>query len=71
MNPHTPKWAPTLGIGVPMDFQIFREKFQGSKLIELKVFLYHWKALEMQMSEMGLHDPFEYLKHKLWPKERS
>jgi hypothetical protein len=22
MNPHTPKWAPTLGIGVPMDFRI-------------------------------------------------
>jgi len=23
MNPHTPKWAPTLGVGIPMDFQIF------------------------------------------------
>ncbi len=23
------------------------------------------------MSKMGLHDPFEYLKHKLWPKKRS
>jgi hypothetical protein len=23
------------------------------------------------MSKMGLHDPFEHLKHKLWPKERS
>jgi hypothetical protein len=22
------------------------------------------------MSKMSLHDPFEYLKHKLWPKER-
>jgi hypothetical protein len=22
------------------------------------------------MSEMGSHDPFEHLKHKLWPKER-
>jgi hypothetical protein len=21
------------------------------------------------MSKMGLHDPFGYLKHKLWPKE--
>jgi len=21
------------------------------------------------MSKMGLHDPFEYLKHKLWLKE--
>jgi len=23
------------------------------------------------MSKMGSHDPFRYLKHKLWPKERS
>jgi hypothetical protein len=23
------------------------------------------------MSKMGLHHPFGYLKHKLWPKERS
>ncbi len=23
------------------------------------------------MFNMGLYDPFEYLKHKLWPKERS
>jgi hypothetical protein len=21
------------------------------------------------MSKMGLHDPFKYLQHKLWPKE--
>ncbi len=26
MNPHTPKWAPTLGIGVPKDSRIFKEK---------------------------------------------
>jgi hypothetical protein len=26
MNLHTPKWAPTLGIGIPMDFQFFKEK---------------------------------------------
>ncbi len=23
----------------------------------------------MYMSKMDLHDPFEYLQHKLWPKE--
>jgi hypothetical protein len=45
MNPHTPKWAPTLWIGVSMDFQIFRGWQQGSKLIGLKSPLYHWKAL--------------------------
>jgi hypothetical protein len=25
MNFHTPKWAPTLGVGVSMDFWIFKE----------------------------------------------
>jgi hypothetical protein len=23
------------------------------------------------MFKMGSHDPFEYIKHKLWPKEKS
>ncbi len=27
MNPHTPKWTPTLGVGMPMEFQIFFEVF--------------------------------------------
>jgi hypothetical protein len=29
MNPHTPKEAPSLGVIVPMDTQIFKEKLQG------------------------------------------
>jgi hypothetical protein len=36
MNPHTPKWAPILGVGILMDFRIFKEWFEGSKLIRLK-----------------------------------
>jgi hypothetical protein len=71
MNPHIPKWAPTLGVGVPMDSQIFRERLQKSKLIELKNFLYHWKTFQTYMFKMGSHVPFEYLKHKLWLKEGS
>ncbi len=71
INPCTPKWVPTLGIRVPMDSQIFKEKFQDSKLIGLKISLYHWKALGTYMFKMVLHVPFEYLKHKLWPKEDS
>jgi hypothetical protein len=70
MNPHTPKWAATLGVGVTMDFWIFRERLQGSKPIGWKISLYHWKSLGMLMSKMGSHDPFGHLKHKLWPKER-
>ncbi len=71
MNIHTLKWAPILGIGVPVDSQIFIEQFQGSKPITLKSSLYHQKAIETWMSKMGSYDPFGYLKHKLWPKERS
>jgi len=70
MNPHTPKWAPTLGVKVPMDSWIFRGWLQGSKLIVLKNSLYLWKAPGMQMFIMVSHDPFGYLKHKLCPKER-
>jgi hypothetical protein len=43
MNPHTPKWVPTLGIKIPMDFQIFKEQLQRSKPIGLKSSLHHWK----------------------------
>jgi hypothetical protein len=53
-----------------MDSQIFRAQLQGSKPISLKSFLYHWKAIEVQMSKVGSHCPFGHLKHKLWPKER-
>jgi hypothetical protein len=43
--------------------------FQRPKFIGLKISLYHRKALEIYMFKMGLDDLFEYLKHKLWPKE--
>jgi hypothetical protein len=43
MNLHIPKWAPTLGVEVLMDSQIFREKLHGSKPIGLKNSLYHWQ----------------------------
>jgi hypothetical protein len=46
MNPHTPKGASTLKVGVSMDSQIFKERLQGSKLIGLKSFLDHWKAIK-------------------------
>ncbi len=45
INLHTPKGAPTSGVVVPMDFQIFRERLQRSKANGLKNSLYHWKAL--------------------------
>jgi hypothetical protein len=69
MNPHTPKCTPTLRIGILMEFQIFKEVCQMSKLIGSNSSLYHWKALEIYMFKMDSHGPFKYLKHKLWPKE--
>jgi len=44
---------------------------KGQISIRLKNSLYHWKYLGTKMSEMGSHDPFEYLKYKLWLKEKS
>jgi hypothetical protein len=69
VNPHIPKATPTLGDGVPVDSQNFRERFQGSKLNGLWHYLYHWKSLGTYMSKMGSHCSFGHLKHKLWPKE--
>jgi hypothetical protein len=45
MDPHTPKWAPTLEVEVPMNFQISRRQLQGSNFIRLRSSLYHWKFL--------------------------
>jgi len=45
MNLHTPKWVPTLGVGIPLKFWIFKEWLQGSKHIGLRNSLYHWKTL--------------------------
>jgi hypothetical protein len=47
MNPHTPKWTPTLGVGILMEFQTFYEVFQGPKLIGSKSSLYHSNILEI------------------------
>jgi len=47
MNPHTSKGASTLGVGVPVDSRMFREQLQGSKPNGSRIFLYHWKDIEM------------------------
>jgi hypothetical protein len=52
-----------------MDSGIFKGGLQGSKPIGLKNFLYHWNVMETQMSKLGSHEPFGYMKHKSWPKE--
>jgi hypothetical protein len=53
VNPHTPKATPTLGDGVPVDYQNFKKQFKGSKLNGLWRSLYHEKGLRTKMSKMG------------------
>jgi hypothetical protein len=47
MNPHTPKGASTLGVGVLVDSRMFKEQFQGSKPNGLRSYLYHLKAIDI------------------------
>jgi hypothetical protein len=37
MNSHTPKWAPTLRVGVPMESQIFRDRLQMSNPLDWRI----------------------------------
>jgi hypothetical protein len=37
MNPHTPNGHPTLGIGILMDSQIFKEQFEGQNSLDYKI----------------------------------
>jgi hypothetical protein len=53
MNPHTPKGASTLGVGVLMDSQIFKKRSQGSKPIGLKVFYIIRKLLKLKCLKWG------------------
>ncbi len=46
IDPHTLKGTPTLGIGIPVDSQMFIKQLQGSKPNGLRNFLYHWKSIE-------------------------
>jgi hypothetical protein len=71
MNPHIPKWATILGVRVVMDFRIFRKNdCRGQNKLDWQ-FLIPLKDLGMKMFKMGLRIRFEYLKHKLWLKEKS
>jgi len=37
MNPHTPKWTPTLGVGVPMNSWIFRGDYKGQNSSDWRI----------------------------------
>jgi len=48
MNPHTPKWIPTLGIRVLVDFQIFREQLKVLNPLDWECFYIIEKLLEFR-----------------------
>jgi len=54
VNSHTLKATPTLGDGILVDSQNFREWFEGSKLNGLWRSLYHWKPLELRCLKWAL-----------------
>jgi hypothetical protein len=64
------KWAPTLGVGVPMDSRILQRVIAEVKthwIEEIFISLEIYWNLDVWN---GLYDSFRHLKHKLWPKER-
>jgi hypothetical protein len=71
MNPHIPKWAPTLGVGVLIDSWILGSDCRGQNPLDGRVIYIIKKLLKLRCLKLGLHDPFGCLKHKLWLKERS
>ncbi len=66
MNPHTPKRASTLGVGVPMDSRMCRERLQGSKPKGSRSSLYHWKALDEGYNFVSNLVSIRGLHTKLW-----
>ncbi len=68
MNPTLPHgfhfggWSPTMS-------QKFGTTFGITKLVQIRPSLECWKGLKNLTSQVGLHSPFQDLKHKLWPKK--
>jgi hypothetical protein len=71
INPHIPKWALTLRVEVAMDSRIFKKRFQGSKLIRLKIPLYHWESSWKLDVYNGISWPIGVLKTQVMVKRRA
>jgi len=54
MDPHTPKWALTLGVGILMDSRIFKGRLQGSNSLDWRVFYTIEKFLERRYLNIPL-----------------
>jgi hypothetical protein len=75
MNPHTPKWTPTLGVGVPMESrwspESSKSNCKGQNSLDWSVPYTIEKLLKTKCLKWAYMTHLEYLKHKLWPKEWS
>ncbi len=67
-------WIHTIPSGFPFcefeslwNLEFFKNNLKGKKFIVLNTYLYYWTSFKVQMSS---NDPFEYLQHKWWSKER-
>jgi len=70
MNPQTPKWTPIYGSWNPYGVLNLQRGISRVKTHFIKYIFYITEnILKLKMSLMGSYDPFQYLKHKLWPKE--
>jgi len=68
MNPHIPKWAPTLGMESRWSLESLESNCKGQNPLSWKVFYIIGNLLECRCLN-GSYDPFGHFKHKLWPKE--
>ncbi len=64
MSSHFGTWSPD-------GFLNFQKVIVGVKTHWIEKFLIPLEIYWNIDVKMGLHDPFGYLKHKLWPKEGS
>jgi hypothetical protein len=72
------EWTHTLPSGLPLwelesrwTHESLEGDYKGQITLDWKVPYTIKKFLEFRCLKMGLHDPFGYLKHKLWPESTS
>jgi hypothetical protein len=70
MNPHIPKWAPTLGVGVSMDSLIFRGRVVGVKSHWIERFLIPLESSWNLVVLNGLEWPIWVFKTQITAKRR-
>jgi hypothetical protein len=53
MSPHIPKWIRTLGVGVSMDFRIFKECFEGQNSLDWQLLYTIENLLKLKCLKWG------------------